>query len=124
MFLLLLHHHARRHAVRTLRPASASPARRHASKIAIPFAPPPVPVIPSCPAPTCACRESPPGLEIERETDINGSMASYARQILVCTGRDDWTSKIEEEEDAVLVRRLKGFLGRGGKFQDVRGWVS
>jgi hypothetical protein len=48
-------------------------------------------------------------------------MASYAQQVLISTGKDDWKSKIEDEEDAVLVRQLKKFLTRGGKYVDVRG---
>jgi hypothetical protein len=51
-------------------------------------------------------------------------MASYAQQLLICTGKDDWTSKIEDEDDAVLVRALKGFLTRGGKYVDVRNGKS
>ncbi|CAK4034707.1 Hypothetical predicted protein [Lecanosticta acicola] len=92
--------------------------RRYASKIEIPFTPPPVPVIESCPVPTCQCRETPAGLDIERESNINGSMAAYGEQVLISTGRDDWKSKIEEEEDAVLVRQLKKFLLRNGKYAD------
>lgn len=96
-------------------------SHRFASQIAIPFAPPPFPVIDSCPAPTCPCRESPPDLEIEREQSLNGSMAAYAEQVLISTGRNDWKSRIEEEEDAVLVRQLKKFLLRGGKYANVCG---
>lgn len=60
------------------------------------------------------------GLEIEREQSLNGSMASYAEQVLVSTGRNDWKSRIEEEDDGILVKQLKGLLGRGGKYSDVR----
>ncbi|EME86050.1 uncharacterized protein MYCFIDRAFT_131908 [Pseudocercospora fijiensis CIRAD86] len=102
-------------AIRHTRPYLQS---RCASRIEIPFTPPPVPVIESCPSPTCQCRESPSGLDIDRESNINGSIASYAEQLLVCTGKNDWKSRIEEEEDAVLVRRLKGFLTKGGKYAD------
>lgn len=61
----------------------------------------------------------PPGLDIEREKPLNGSMAAYAEQVLISTGRPDWSSRIEDEPDAVLVRQLKKFLGRGGKYSDV-----
>ena len=50
---------------------------------------------------------------------LNGSMAAYAEQILISTGREDWKSKIEDEDEGVLVRQLKGFLGRNGKYSDV-----
>ena len=62
----------------------------------------------------------PEGLDIEREQNINGSMAAYAEQVLISTGRNDWTSRIEDEEEGVLVRRLKSFLGPKGKYSDVR----
>ncbi|EGP84064.1 uncharacterized protein MYCGRDRAFT_48604 [Zymoseptoria tritici IPO323] len=110
--------HGGRQAAQVFRPASLHLNKRFASKIAIPFQPPPFPVIESCPAPTCQCRESPQGLDIDREVNLNGSMATYAQQLLICTDKDDWTSKIEDEEDAVLVRELKKNLTRGGKFVD------
>lgn len=111
--------HGGRRAVQSFASTSIRGSRYYASKIEIPFTPPPVPVIEACPSPTCPCRETPSGLDIERESNISGSMASYAEQVLICTGRDDWKSKIEDDEDAVLVRQLKGFLTRGGKYQDV-----
>ena len=61
----------------------------------------------------------PAGLDIEKEQNINGSMASYAEQVLISTGRNDWKSRIEEEEEGVLVKQLKSFLGRGGEYMDV-----
>lgn len=100
------------------RPASLT-RRGYASRIDIPFAPPPVPTIESCPAPTCQCRETPPGLDIEREQGINGSMPTYAEQVLISTGKDDWTSRIEDDEGSALVRQIKNFLGRNGKYSDV-----
>lgn len=63
----------------------------------------------------------PSGLDIEQEQNLNGSLASYAEQVLISTGKEDWTSKIEDEEDAGFLRLLKGMLGRGGKFADVGG---
>ncbi|GAB7365001.1 hypothetical protein MBLNU230_g5783t2 [Neophaeotheca triangularis] len=60
----------------------------------------------------------PSGLDIEQEQNLNGSLASYAEQVLISTGKEDWTSKIEDEEDAGFLRLLKGMLGRGGKFAD------
>jgi len=63
----------------------------------------------------------PDGLDIEQEQNINGSMAAYAEQVLISTGRDDWKSKIEDEEEtseSELVRQLKGLMGRTGKYSD------
>jgi len=112
-----------RRAAQLSRSAAARPAtlarRSYASRIDIPFAPPPVPTIESCPAPTCQCRETPPGLDIEREQGINGSMPTYAEQVLISTGKDDWTSRIEDDEGSELVRQIKNFLGRNGKYSDV-----
>ena len=34
--------------------------------------------------------------------------------------RSDWKSKIEDEDDATLVRQLKKHLTRGGNYVDVR----
>ncbi|KAJ4348069.1 uncharacterized protein N0V89_009441 [Didymosphaeria variabile] len=44
-------------------------------------------------------------------------MAPYTEQVLICTGKDDWTSRIEDEESTSgdFVRALKGEIGRGGK---------
>lgn len=121
---MFIFRHGSRRAAQALRNTTPRVTRRPASRIAIPLpsTPPPVPVIETCPSPTCQCRETPPGLDIERETDLNGSMAAYAEQILLCTGKEDWKSKTEDEEDAVLLRQLRQFLVRGGKYVDVRGW--
>ncbi|KAF1353091.1 Sucrase/ferredoxin-like-domain-containing protein [Delphinella strobiligena] len=94
--------------------------QRHASRVAarISFTPPPFPTIDSCPAPTCQCREMPEGLDIEREQALNGSIAAYAEQVLISTGKADWTSKIEDENDAVFLRQMKKFMTRNGKYSD------
>lgn len=47
-------------------------------------------------------------------------MAGYAEQVLICTGREDWPSRIEEENDGEnLAADLKGLFGRGGTYSDV-----
>lgn len=80
------------------------------------------PVIESCPVPTCQCQDLPRGLDIEREQNLSGTMAAYAEQILISTGKSDWKSRIEDEEGAHgdVVRGLKQLLGPKGKFSDVR----
>ncbi|KAK3216650.1 hypothetical protein GRF29_1g549010 [Pseudopithomyces chartarum] len=47
-------------------------------------------------------------------------MAPYAEHVVVCTGKEDWTSRIEDEESPSgdFVRGLKGEIGRGGKSFD------
>ncbi len=54
-------------------------------------------------------------------------MPPYAQHVVIRTGRNDWSSKIEDEPDMVgesmggvnFARELKGLVGRGGKFHDV-----
>ncbi|KAF1990192.1 sucrose cleavage family protein [Aulographum hederae CBS 113979] len=101
----------------SLRPSSYAFQTRHASRLRVPI-PPPFPIVESCPPATCSCRPMPSGLDIDRERPLNGTMAAYAEQVLLCTGKDDWSSKIEEDEDAVFARELKGLLGRDGKLSN------
>lgn len=47
-------------------------------------------------------------------------MAGYAEHVVVCTGKDDWLSKIEDENSGDnLAADLKELFGRGGKYTDV-----
>lgn len=47
-------------------------------------------------------------------------MAAYAEQVVICTGKDDWCSRIEEENSGDnLAGDVKELVGRGGKFADV-----
>lgn len=80
-------------------------------------------VVEKCPAPTCYCVPTPAfpgGLEINFKTNINGLIPTYAEQVLICTGKDDWESKIEEENGGDnLAADLKELFGRGGEYRDV-----
>jgi hypothetical protein len=59
-------------------------------------------------------------LDIEREQGINGSMPAYAEQVLISTGKDDWTSRIEDDEEGgAFVQQIKSFLGKDGKYSNV-----
>ncbi|KAK3901491.1 Sucrase/ferredoxin-like-domain-containing protein [Staphylotrichum tortipilum] len=84
--------------------------------------PPPFPTTPTCPAPTCACAptpELPEGLEIDRAAPLNGAISSYAQHVLVCTGKDDWPSRIEEDNAGDnLAADLRELVGPRGKFSD------
>jgi hypothetical protein len=51
---------------------------------------------------------------------LNGSIGTYAEQVLIATGRSDWKSRINEDEDALFLRQMEGLLRRGGKYSDVR----
>lgn len=82
-----------------------------------------LPVIPTCPEPTCECADMPGDLDIEREKDLNGTMAAYSQQILISTGQADWQSRIEDEKDTApwgtVVAGIKEMLGPKGRFHDV-----
>ena len=86
--------------------------------------PNPLPTIPVCPPSTCTCAPTPPlpeGLSIDHSKKLNGTMAAYAEQVLICTGKDDWPSRIEEENAGDnLAADIKELLGRGGVYSDVR----
>ncbi|OKO98507.1 Altered inheritance of mitochondria protein 32 [Penicillium subrubescens] len=64
----------------------------------------------------------PEGLPIDNEQVLNGTMVGYAQQLVVCTGKRDWTSRIENDGKdrgwGNLVRGLKKMMGRGGPYLD------
>ncbi|KAI5867272.1 Sucrase/ferredoxin-like-domain-containing protein [Durotheca rogersii] len=78
--------------------------------------------VPTCPEPTCDCAETPAmpfGSGIDRSANLNGLMPAYAQQVLICTGRDDWASRIEEDHSGDnLAADLKELIGRGGMYSD------
>ncbi|KAL8400591.1 hypothetical protein RB594_000841 [Gaeumannomyces avenae] len=85
-------------------------------------APPPFPTVDQCPSPTCPCAatpELPDGLEIDHTSPLNGVMTAYHQHVLVCTGRDDWPSRIEEDHSGDnLAADLRELFGRGGRYSD------
>lgn len=105
--------------------STPQPSSRLRTRLEIP---PPFPVTKTCPEPSCNCPPTPAlpeGLPIDHEQALNGTMAAYAQQLLICTGQPDWTSRIEEDGEnkgwGNLVRGLKSLLGRGGPYLDVSG---
>ncbi|RYP57317.1 hypothetical protein DL769_009562 [Monosporascus sp. CRB-8-3] len=72
--------------------------------------------------PTCECAETPEipeGLELDKEGNLNGLISNYAEQVLVCTGKDDWSSRIEDDDSGDnLAADLKELIGRGGVYSD------
>lgn len=106
--------------IRRLGQASARAAfahRTYATKA------PSFPTTPTCPSPTCSCAPTPTlpeGFEIDRKTKINGLISNYAQHVLICTGKDDWPSRIEDDNSGDnLAADLRELVGRGGKFSDV-----
>lgn len=62
----------------------------------------------------------PEGLPIDHQGKLNGLITSYAEQVLICTGKDDWPSRIEEDNNgANLAADFKALFGRGGAYSDV-----
>ncbi|KAI0413462.1 Sucraseferredoxin-like protein [Xylaria grammica] len=78
--------------------------------------------VPRCPSPTCACADTPgmpEGLPLDYNGKLNGLISNYAEQVLVCTGQNDWSSRIEEENSGDnLAADLKELIGRGGIYSD------
>jgi hypothetical protein len=81
------------------------------------------PTTEQCPAPTRDYASTPSNLDIDYERPLNGTMATYVQQVLISTGKGDWTSRIEEDESGELARGLKRLLVRSGRYSDV-GFLS
>ncbi|RYP51160.1 hypothetical protein DL768_003428 [Monosporascus sp. mg162] len=61
----------------------------------------------------------PDGLELDKEGKLNGLIPNYAEQVLVCTGKDNWASRIEDDDGGDnLAADLKELIGRGGVYSD------
>ena len=90
-----------------------------------------LPIIPTCPAPTCPCAATPTGLDIDHQNPM--VKPDYSRHVVIHTGRNDWASRIVDEPSSVfgdihpekpranLARSLKDLVGLGGKYYNVSG---
>lgn len=88
-----------------------------------------IPTVSTCPAPTCACGETPTGLDIDHTKSLRGLMPRYTRHIVIRTGQDDWESRIEDGTiggensgstmGSNLARELKELVGPKGKYYNV-----
>lgn len=80
-----------------------------------------IPYTQSCPSPTCECASTPPDLDIDRKTPLLNTMAAYSEQVILCTGKPDWHSNIEQDEGATgaFIKGLKSVIGKGGTGFDV-----
>ncbi|KAJ5753751.1 uncharacterized protein N7511_007904 [Penicillium nucicola] len=108
-----------------IRLLSTTPTRNSRLRVRLDI-PPPFPVTEKCPEPSCDCPTTPAmpeGLPIDHEQALNGTMAAFTQQLLVCTGQRDWTSRIDEDGEnqgwGNLLRGMKRQLGRGGPYLDV-----
>ncbi|KAF3771005.1 hypothetical protein M406DRAFT_35166 [Cryphonectria parasitica EP155] len=83
---------------------------------------PSFPTVPTCPSPTCECAPTPAmpdGLPIDHQGKLNGLISNYSEQVLICTGKGDWPSRIEEDNSGDnLAADLKELFGRGGVYSD------
>ena len=62
----------------------------------------------------------PEGLDIDHKSKLNGLISNYHEHVLICTGKDDWPSRIEEDNSGDnLAADLKELFGRGGIYSDV-----
>jgi len=64
----------------------------------------------------------PKGLDIDHKKQLFGTVPPYTHHVVIRTGRDDWSSRIEDEKDGERVnfaKALKGLVGPGGKYHDV-----
>lgn len=83
----------------------------------------PLRTVDTCPAPTCACAATPEGLHIDQELPLLNTKPPYDRHLVICTGRSDWTSRIEDDETSPnLAKGLKALMGPKGLLYDV--WWS
>lgn len=56
---------------------------------------------------------------IDHEKPLSGTTPPYRQHVVICTGRDDWASRIEKEEGPNLAKGLKELVGPKGEFHDV-----
>ena len=77
----------------------------------------------------------PQGLDIDYKRPLHGLIPAYAHHVVIATGKDDWSSKIEDEEGGEnlanylkelvgagksgKIQRLNAAVGMGGEFYDV-----
>lgn len=73
----------------------------------------------TCPPPTCNCLPTPTGLDIDHKLPLEGTVPPYDGQVLISTGKSDWTSRIEDDKTGALARELKRLLGPKGKYFNV-----
>ena len=62
---------------------------------------------------TCSCASTPAGLAIDREKPLKKTVPPYTRHIVLCTGKSDWTSKIDDDPCVEpIIKRIREGLSR------------
>ncbi|KUI52773.1 Altered inheritance of mitochondria protein 32 [Cytospora mali] len=83
---------------------------------------PSFPTVPTCPPSRSECVATPPmpdGLDIDHKGNLNGLISNYNEQVLICTGKEDWPSRIEDDNSGDnLAADLKELFKRGGVYSD------
>ena len=78
----------------------------------------------TCPPPTCACAAT-PDLEIDHVKPLINTVPRHSKHLVVHTGRNDWASRIEDDEERPnIAKELKALLGPKGKFYEVCAFCS
>lgn len=82
-----------------------------------------LPITKDIPTPVSQCNcdiHFPSGLKIDHDRPLINTVASYNRHIVIATGKNDWASKIENEEGVgEMARALKDMTKAKGEWFDV-----
>ncbi|MCJ1406302.1 hypothetical protein MMC19_000367, partial [Ptychographa xylographoides] len=92
------------------------PQRQHRSTLREPLLP--FPTVETCPPAKCTCGATPAGLDISQTLPLANTKPPYDQHLVICTGKSDWASRIEDEPTPNLAKELKALCGPGGKFHD------
>ena len=77
-------------------------------------------VIDVCPSSSCTCAPMPDGLDIDHSQPLLGTVPSYDRHVIFCTGKEDWTPRVEDEnKGANITKILKELMGPKGRLHNV-----
>lgn len=66
----------------------------------------------------------PPDLQINTVLPLANTAPPYNKHVIISTGHSNWCSQIVAETGPNLAKDLKGLLGLGGEFHNVRNIVS
>jgi hypothetical protein len=73
-----------------------------------------LPTVELCPEPSCECRPTPEGLDIDRKSHL--TKPHYDEHLIISTGTSDWSSRLNEDGDTgAAYEALRFFLNRTGR---------